>query len=37
MEMTVPGIKSLLVRARENVRRRVEPYLARGTERKGTA
>jgi RNA polymerase sigma-70 factor (ECF subfamily) len=37
MEMTVPGIKSLLVRARENVRRRIEPYLVRGTERKGTA
>jgi RNA polymerase sigma-70 factor (ECF subfamily) len=37
MDMTVPGVKSLLVRARENVRRRIEPYLARGTERKGTA
>lgn len=37
MEMTVPGVKSLLVRARENVRRRIEPYLVRGTERKGTA
>jgi len=37
MEMTVPGIKSLLVRARENVRRQIEPYLVRGAERKGTA
>ena len=37
MEMTVPGIKSLLVRARSNVRRRIEPYLVRGTEQKGTA
>ena len=36
MEMTVPGVKSLLVRARENVRRRIEPYLVRGAERKGT-
>jgi RNA polymerase sigma-70 factor (ECF subfamily) len=37
MDMTVPGIKSLLVRARGNVRRRIEPYLARGAERKGSA
>ncbi|MEM8886323.1 MAG: sigma-70 family RNA polymerase sigma factor [Planctomycetota bacterium] len=37
MEMTIPGVKSLLVRARENVRRHIEPYLHRGAERKGTA
>ena len=39
MEMTIPAIKSLLVRARENVRRRIEPYL-RGnpiTGQRGTA
>lgn len=30
MEMTVPAVKSLLVRARENVRRRIEPYLGSG-------
>lgn len=37
MEMTIPGIKSLLVRARANVRERIEPYWVRGTERRGTA
>jgi len=41
MEMTIPGIKSLLVRARENVRVRIEPYLGAGVDRwsnkKGTA
>jgi len=37
MDMTVPGIKSLLVRARGNVRSRIEPYLARGAARKGPA
>ena len=37
MEMTIPGVKSLLVRARANVRGRIEPYLTRGVERKGTA
>lgn len=31
--MTVPAVKSLLVRARENVRRRIEPYLRAGTGR----
>jgi RNA polymerase sigma-70 factor (ECF subfamily) len=31
LEMTVPAVKSLLVRARENVRRRIEPYLRAGT------
>lgn len=31
MEMTIPGIKSLLVRARENVRKRLEPYLSAGS------
>ena len=30
LEMTIPGIKSLLVRARENVRKEIEPYLAAG-------
>jgi RNA polymerase sigma-70 factor (ECF subfamily) len=30
LEMTVPGVKSLLVRARENVRKRIEPYLRSG-------
>lgn len=33
LEMTIPGIKSLLVRARENVRRRIEPYLRSGADR----
>jgi len=33
LDMTIPGIKSLLVRARENVRRRVEPYLKSGADR----
>ena len=37
MEMTIPGIKSLLVRARANVRELIEPYLVRGVKRKGTA
>jgi len=41
MEMSIPAIKSLLVRARENVRRRIEPYLQSGVDpipgRKGTA
>jgi RNA polymerase sigma-70 factor (ECF subfamily) len=41
LEMTVPAVKSLLVRARENVRRRIEPYLDSGGERiapkRGTA
>ena len=41
MEMTIPGLKSLLVRARENVRVRIEPYLSAGVDRwskkKGTA
>jgi len=41
LEMTIPGVKSLLVRARENVRKSVEPYLSTGTlqtgKRKGTA
>lgn len=41
LDMTVPGVKSLLVRARENVRRLIEPYLdsgsSRWSERKGTA
>ena len=41
MEMTIPAIKSLLVRARENVRRRIEPYLRSGagpiTGQRGTA
>jgi RNA polymerase sigma-70 factor (ECF subfamily) len=32
MEMTIPAIKSLLVRARENVRDRIEPYLRSGTD-----
>lgn len=30
MEMTIPAVKSLLVRARENVRKRIEPYLQAG-------
>jgi RNA polymerase sigma-70 factor (ECF subfamily) len=36
MEMTVPAVKSLLVRARENVRQRIEPYLGTASKR-GTA
>jgi RNA polymerase sigma-70 factor (ECF subfamily) len=37
LQMTVPAVKSLLVRARENVRRRIEPYLraGRSPERRG--
>jgi len=39
--MTIPAVKSLLVRARENVRRRIEPYLKAGVDRwsqkRGTA
>ena len=30
LEMTIPGVKSLLVRARENVRTTIEPYLRTG-------
>jgi RNA polymerase sigma-70 factor (ECF subfamily) len=30
LEMTIPGVKSLLVRARENVRTAIEPYLRTG-------
>jgi len=30
LEMTIPGVKSLLVRARENVRKSIEPYLRTG-------
>jgi RNA polymerase sigma-70 factor (ECF subfamily) len=41
LEMSIPAVKSLLVRARENVRARIEPYLQSGagrwTGRKGTA
>jgi len=41
LSMTVPAVKSLLVRARENVRRRIEPYLRAGAtrlpEKRGTA
>jgi RNA polymerase sigma-70 factor, ECF subfamily len=33
LEMTVPAVKSLLVRARENVRLRIEPYLRAGMDR----
>ncbi|MHC4972898.1 MAG: RNA polymerase sigma factor [Planctomycetota bacterium] len=33
LDMTIPGIKSLLVRARENVRLRIEPYLKSGADR----
>jgi len=33
LDMTVPAVKSLLVRARENVRRRIEPYLRAGVDR----
>jgi hypothetical protein len=33
--MTVPAVKSLLVRARENVRRLIEPYLRAGARRGG--
>jgi len=40
-ELTIPAVKSLLVRARENVRRRIEPYLKAGVdlwhEKRGTA
>lgn len=36
LELTVPAVKSLLVRARENVRRQVEPYLEPAPKR-GTA
>ena len=40
LEMTIPGVKSLLVRARENIRKRIEPYLRTGSleakKRKGT-
>lgn len=40
LEMTVPAAKSLLVRARENVRRKIEPYLRSGLDisgQRGTA
>jgi len=30
LELSIPAVKSLLVRARENVRVRIEPYLASG-------
>ena len=30
LQMTIPGVKSLLVRARENVRTAIEPYLRTG-------
>ncbi len=33
LSMSVPAVKSLLVRARENVRRRIEPYLRAGVDR----
>jgi RNA polymerase sigma-70 factor (ECF subfamily) len=33
LAMSVPAVKSLLVRARENVRRRIEPYLRMGIDR----
>jgi RNA polymerase sigma-70 factor (ECF subfamily) len=33
LSMSVPAVKSLLVRARENVRRIVEPYLRAGVDR----
>lgn len=33
LDMTIPAVKSLLVRARENVRRRIEPYLGSGANR----
>ena len=40
LDMTIPGVKSLLVRARESVRQRIEPYLMsgadRGSEKRGT-
>jgi RNA polymerase sigma-70 factor (ECF subfamily) len=36
LSMTVPAVKSLLVRARENVRRRIEPYLRAGIDRGGS-
>ena len=35
LDMTVPAVKSLLVRARENVRRLIEPYLRAGADRRG--
>jgi len=37
--LSVPAVKSLLVRARENVKRQIEPYLRAGQkpERRGTA
>jgi len=31
LDMSVPAVKSLLVRARENVRKRIEPYLRTGS------
>jgi RNA polymerase sigma-70 factor (ECF subfamily) len=34
LDMTVPAVKSLLVRARENVRRLIEPYLRAGADRR---
>jgi RNA polymerase sigma-70 factor (ECF subfamily) len=41
LELTVPAVKSLLVRARENVRRMIEPFLRSDAdpvrERRGTA
>jgi RNA polymerase sigma-70 factor (ECF subfamily) len=41
LEMTIPGVKSLLVRAREKVRKSIEPYLRTGAlepgKRRGTA
>ena len=36
LDMTIPGIKSLLVRARENVRKRIDPYLTIGKAGGGT-
>lgn len=36
LDMTIPGIKSLLVRARENVRKRIDPYLTIGKTGGGT-
>ena len=32
LELTVPAVKSLLVRARENVRKAIEPYLRSGAD-----
>ena len=40
LELSIPAVKSLLVRARENVRGRIEPYLRTGanlSEKRGTA